>query len=634
MRLFSGDAALFTEKALNNEIATTLTANFKTYFGHTPGESEVKSWTMSLKDLAYSVQKAKLGDASVIIEYRLPLTSKRLDVMLLGKGQDKRDRGVIVELKQWEKAYRGGVEDCVVFSPKNPHLHLHPSRQAAGYAEYLRGVHTAFYSDQKGSMDFIDLQACSFLHNANDKTCGDLLAPEFAQALKDAPLFAGNQRPQFEAYLAERVGRGEGAAILQRVIESRYAPSKKLLNHVAEMIDGNPVFELLDEQRVAYNLIVSKIQELRVSAHKAVIVIKGGPGTGKSVIAVKALGDLAKQGVSVAHATGSKAFTTNLRARVGRQASGVFRYFNSFMQEPADTVDVLVCDEAHRIRKTSNNRFTKAANRSEKDQVFELIDVAKVSVFLLDDHQVVRPDEVGTPQLIKEAAAKRGADYFEVTLESQFRCAGSDSYLEWLDSAFGLRDQPATPELGWREDYAFEVFDSPAAMEAKLQQQVDAGYSARMVAGFCWKWSDPDPLNRLLPDVVIGDWARPWNRKERGSEPPHKHPYTLWATEPEGFNEVGCIYSAQGFEFDYCGVIVGDDLVWRDGVWVAQKAASQDSAVKKTKPERLPDLLAHTYRVLLSRGMQGTYVYFTDQETRTHIQSLLRSPDDRSRSLI
>ncbi|MFT2722367.1 DNA/RNA helicase domain-containing protein [Deinococcus sp. A31D244] len=623
MRLFSGDSALFIEKALNNEMATTLTTNFRTYFGHTPSDSEVKSWTLSLKDLAYSVQKAKVSDASVIIEYRLPLTSKRLDVMLLGKGQDKRDRGVIIELKQWEKAVSSGVEDCVKFGTKDTRLHLHPSRQAAGYAEYLRSVHTAFYNDQSGSEEFIDLQACSFLHNANDKKCGDLLALEFAQALKDAPLFTGNQRAAFEAYLSEQVGRGEGPAILQRVIDSRYAPSKKLLNHVADMIGGNSVFELLDEQRVAYNLIVSKIQEMRVTAHKAVIVIKGGPGTGKSVIAVKALGDLARDGVSVAHATGSKAFTTNLRAQVGRQASGVFRYFNSFMQEPADTIDVLVCDEAHRIRKTSNSRFTKAANRSDKDQVTELIDVAKVSVFLLDDHQMVRPDEVGTPQLIQEAAEKRGAEYFEVTLESQFRCAGSDSYLEWLDSAFGLRDQPATPELGWREDYAFKVFDSPAEMEAKLQEQVDAGYNARMVAGFCWKWSDPDAANQLLPDVVIGNWARPWNRKERGSEPPSKHPYTLWATEPAGFNEIGCIYSAQGFEFDYCGVIVGDDLVWRDGVWVAQKTASQDSAVKKTKPERLPELLAHTYRVLLSRGMRGTYVYFTDPETRRHVEDLL-----------
>lgn len=623
MRLFSGDAALFVEKALNNEIATTLTTNFQSSFGYKPSDSEIKSWRLSLKDLAYSIQGAKLTDASVIVEYRLPLSSKRLDVMLLGTGKDKRQRGVIIELKQWDKAFSCGVVDNVVFSPKDARQHLHPSRQAAGYAEYLRGVHTAFYSNNPSSADFVDLRACAFLHNANNKACGDLLSSEYASALQDAPLFTGNQQPAFATFLTDQVGHGDGPTVLQKVIESRYAPSKKLLNHVAEMIEGAPVFELLDEQRVAYNLIVSKIQEMRVSAHKAVIVIKGGPGTGKSVIAVKALGDLARSGISVAHATGSKAFTTNLRASVGRQASAVFRYFNSFMQEPLDTIDVLVCDEAHRIRKTSNDRFTKAANKSDKDQVFELIDVAKVSVFLLDDHQVVRPDEVGTPQLIREAALQRGAEYFEVTLESQFRCAGSDSYLQWLDSVFGLREQTSSPELGWCEDYAFEIFDSPAAMEAKLQEQVKAGYSARMVAGFCWKWSEPDSKNQLLPDVVIGDWARPWNRKAKGSEPPHKHPYTLWATQPASFDEIGCIYSAQGFEFDYCGVIIGNDLVVRDGVWVAQKTASQDSTVKKTKPERLPDLLAHTYRVLLSRGMQGTYVYFTDAETRKYVEEML-----------
>ena len=161
-------------------------------------------------------------------------------------------------------------------------------------------------------------------------------------------------------------------------------------------------------------------------------------------------------------------------------------------------------------------------------------------------------------------------------------------------------------------------------MQAQLAQHIVEGDNARMIAGFCWKWSDPDANNELVPDVVIGDWSRPWNRKERGGEPPNRHPYTLWATQPSGFDEVGCIYSAQGFEFDYCGIIVGDDLVWRDGVWVAQKTASQDSAVKKTKTETLPSLLAHTYRVLLSRAMKGTYVYFTDEKTHRHFQELLQ----------
>ena len=624
MRLFSGNAELFVEKAINNEIAATLTANFKTYMGYTPGESEVRSWGVSLKDLALSVERAKLSDASIIVEYRLPMTSKRLDVMLLGTGKDSRRRGVIVELKQWDKAFKSDIEDCVVFSPKNKRLHLHPSRQAAGYADYLKGVHTAFYDNQGSSDAFIDLKACSFLHNANDKTCGELLDAQYAQALQDAPLFTGNQRKEFEGYLAEQVGQGDGPGILQQVIESHYAPSKKLLQHVAEMIAGNPVFELLDEQRVAYNVILTKIREMSVKAHKAVVLIKGGPGTGKSVIAVRAIGELAKENYSIAHATGSKAFTTNLRAQVGGKAGGVFRYFNSFMQEQPDAVDVLICDEAHRIRKTSNNRFTKKENRSDKDQVFELIDVAKVSVFLLDDHQVVRPDEVGTLDLIRMAAKERGAELYEIELESQFRCNGSDSYLKWLDGVFGLQNGHDPQDVDWRSEFAFSICDSPAEMQAQLAQHIAEGDNARMIAGFCWKWSDPDANNELVPDVVIGDWSRPWNRKERGGEPPNRHPYTLWATQPSGFDEVGCIYSAQGFEFDYCGIIIGDDLVWRDGVWVAQKTASQDSAVKKTKPEALPSLLAHTYRVLLSRAMKGTYVYFTDEETRKHFQGLLQ----------
>jgi hypothetical protein len=625
VQLFSGTSEQFIDKAATNEIAATLEANFRRYMGYRPGKSEVHSWLISLKDLAFSLTRADLNDAGVIVEYKLPMTSKRLDAMLLGASDNGTERGVIVELKQWQAAYKCGIEDCVVFDRHDrTRIHPHPSRQAGQYAEYLRGAHTAFYSDDGGP--YVDLSAVSFCHEANSRKCGDLLDDEFGATLAAYPLFTGDTREGLEELLRTRVGFGDGREVLKRVLESRYAPSKKLLSHVAEMVAGNPVFALLDEQLVAKNIVVSEIKKLERSASKAVVLVEGGPGTGKSVIAVQLLAELATMGRNIVHATGSKAFTTNLRAQVGRKASAVFKYFNSFVDSPPDSIDVIIADEAHRIRESSNTRFSK---RSTKPQVNEMLDAAKVCVFLLDDNQVVRPGEVGTPDLIRQAAIDTDAEFFEIKLEGQFRCSGSESYLAWLD---WLLDLGGDNDTSWRakdEDgrpqYDFQIVASPEALEAKLQARRKEGFDARMAAGFCWPWSDPESDGLLVEDVEIDGWSRPWNRKQpgRGGLPPEKDPYTIWATQEEGFGQVGCIYSAQGFEFDYFGVIVGEDLVWDAGErgWRAQKEHSYDSVVKKS-PDLIRNLL-NTYRVLLSRGMKGTYVCFVHEGTKRRVKEAL-----------
>lgn len=294
------------------------------------------------------------------------------------------------------------------------------------------------------------------------------------------------------------------------------------------MVQGNPVFSLLDEQFVVFNLVKSKVRQLELASSKAVVMVLGGPGTGKSVIGVQLLAELAKQGRNVVHCTGSKAFTTNMRAQVGSKASAVFKYFNSFVDQEPDSIDVIVADEAHRIRESSNTRFQR---KSARPQIFEMLDSAKMCVFLLDDNQVVRPGEVGTPALIRESARNMGAEFFEMELKGQFRCSGSESYLSWLDYAMGIDGDLDT---GWREDYEFEICDSPEEMEAKLAAKQRDGDTARMVAGFCWPWSDPDTDGMLLNDIVVGDWERPWNRKAKGSSPPpHKDPYTIWVVQEE-----------------------------------------------------------------------------------------------------
>jgi DUF2075 family protein len=327
------------------------------------------------------------------------------------------------------------------------------------------------------------------------------------------------------------------------------------------------------------------------------------------------LAEALKSGLKAVHSTGGKAFTTVMRGTF-TSAQPLFTWNNSLRNATPMGLDLLLTDEAHRIRETSDSRWTKREERGRRSQVDELLDAAKVSVFLLDEHQYMRPDEIGNTRLVREATTKRTIPLREYDLSAQFRCGGSREYVDWVDHLLGFQSEP--PE-GFEGKYQFEVATDADDLDAVLD--LDPGGSSRLVAGFCWKWSKPNPDGSLVDDVVIGEWKRPWNRKEDPNRTykPERHPYTLWATTSEGEGQVGCIYSAQGFEFDRVGVIWGPDLVWREGKWLGQKKLSKDPGLRMAKGDDVTRLLRHAYRVLLTRGVRGTRVLCLDQETNEHI---------------
>ena len=291
--------------------------------------------------------------------------------------------------------------------------------------------------------------------------------------------------------------------------------------------------------------------------------------------------------------------------------------------EPND-LDALILDEAHRIRETSVSRWTRAEHRTGRPQIEELLAAARVPVFLLDEFQVVRPGEQGTVEDIAEHAAAQGLSVERIHLDAQFRCGGSQEYVLWVKRLLDL--EPGGP-IPWIGDPHFEVqvVDSPAEMEAHLEAKLADGYSARMAAGYCWPWSDPRPDGTLVPDVQLGDWRRPWNLKgdrSVGGAPAA----ALWATDPAGFGQVGCVYTAQGFEYDYAGVILGPDLVWRDDRWVAVRGANKDPDFRnrtKVSDQAFDRLVRNVYKVLLTRGMRGVAIYSPDEESRDYLRGLL-----------
>jgi len=611
----------FISDSVQNRIGAKLELSFEELFQYRPPQSEVRSWQNSLRAMSGALQTGGFNDHGIVLEWQLPLSSRRLDCMITGHGHDTHPNAVIVELKQWEEAEPSPVDECVgTWVGGRLRDVLHPSRQVGNYQRYLLDVHTVFSSATVG------LQACSYLHNLRYDPSGELFSARHLDLLTVNPVFAGDQTDGLIDYLDAVVGNGGGGAVLDEVLTGSYKPHKRLLEHTARVIRNEPSYVLLDEQQVVFNTVLARIRARTLGSTGTTFLVKGGPGTGKSVLAINLLAALSAQGYVTHHATGSKAFTENLRKTVGSRASAQFGYFNGYAGAQDAHIDVLILDEAHRIRATSANRFTPAARRSTFAQVDELLSAAKTTVFFIDDMQVVRPGEVGSTELIRSAATARGINVIDLELEAQFRCNGSDRYIQWVDTSLELR---RTPQVLWdpSDAFNFDVVESPHELEAMIREKARQGHTARLSAGFCWPWSKPRADGSLVDDVVVEDWQMPWNAKPDAGRLAAGVPKSnFWASDPNGLNQVGCVYTAQGFEYDWAGVIWGRDLVYRtrDG-WTGQSQYSKDSVVRREhNPVEFTRLVKQTYRVLLTRGLSGCAVYFEDEQTRDFILSRIR----------
>lgn len=627
MHLYSGVTPDFVADATRNRIAGKLKSAFFDYFRFEPSPSEVHSWQNSLRAMSDVIEVASLEDHGIVVELQLPLSSKRLDCMLTGRDDGDRAQAVVVELKQWEHAQASPIKDCVSVSfGAGIRDVLHPSAQVGGYQRYLADVHTTF------SEGAVGLSACGFAHNARFDEAEELWSETHRELLSRWPLFAGDEVDEFADFLNVQLVSGDGRTVLQEVLKGRYRPHKRLLEHTARVIRREPAYILLDEQQVAFNDIIGRVRDRQASTEQTVFIIQGGPGTGKSVIAVNLLAELSADGFATQHATGSKAFTENLRKVVGPRARAQFNYFNTFAGAEPQLLDAIVCDEAHRIRQSSAHRFVRKEARSDRTQIEELISCAKVSVFFIDDRQVVRPAEVGSSELIRGTAKMLGIQAIEHQLETQFRCGGSDAFVGWVDNTLEIA---ATPFVLWdpKEEFDFQIVDTPQELEGMIRNRATEGFAARLTAGFCWPWSEPNDDGTLVQDVVIDGWSMPWNAKADSRRLATGIPKSnYWATDPGGLEQVGCIYTAQGFEYDYAGVVFGRDLVWRPRKgWVGQPEFSRDSIVKRggeKDPASYAALVKNAYRVLLTRGLQGCYVYFQDDQTRDFLLSRTEWPEE------
>ncbi|MYR34666.1 DUF2075 domain-containing protein [Nocardiopsis alba] len=584
--------------------------------------AESRSWANSLPVLADDLIRAGLDQIEVLIEYSIPGNSERADAVLAGTHPSTgKDSFLVVELKQWREArllpdHPGKVDVTGVPGRKRDH----PGPQVEGYCGHMREKLACLHEDSEA------LRGVLYLHNALREQVEDLYKNADQRY---GMVFSSSERNQFTSYLRSRFTPASGAASADRLLGSMVRPTRSTTQLSARQIARRSQFNLLREQEEAYLLALRTAEEARADDHKRIVVVTGGPGSGKSAVAVELLGAFMRGGYNVRHATGSSAFTETLRSVVagGPEQKGlrdVFGYFSGYTTARRNDVDVLICDEAHRLREKSDSWTTRKNLRSDRPQIEELVNAARVPVFLLDDHQVIRPTEIGSFEEIQRYAKQRGIEVRHVQLNGLFRSGGSVAYDAWVKGV--LRMVEAEPFV-WEDDGAFSLrlADSPSEMEQCLRELTERKRSARLTAGYCWSWTQPGDDGLLPSDVRIGDWSMPWNNKQDkafGGAPPR----ALWATDPRGLDQVGCIYTAQGFEYDWAGIILGPDLKFHEGVLTTDNRKNKD----RNLPQRLPaeesdTYIRNIYKVLLTRAMEGAIVYAVDPGLQKHLTGLVPS---------
>lgn len=616
MIIYRATKKQFVDDVFNNTIADNIDEAFYEHLGRHTSPNEVRSWQNSMQYMSRVVNTPELpDDAGVAIEYQIPLTAKRVDFIVSGLNSQKREQLVIIELKQWEDAEPTPKPGVVVTRFQHGKAEVaHPSYQAWSYAYMLQNYNMTI--QDRG----VDINPCAYLHNyAPDGMINGKLYEDY---VTKAPVFLKNDAARLQDYILRYVRYCSPEDIIWKIDKGKLRPSKQLADSLTSMLRGNDEFVMLDDQKVVYESAVYLAKKAQ-QGKKQVLIVEGGPGTGKSVLAINLLVNLTAEGIASQYVTKNSA----PRAVYSVKLSGSYKksYINNlfvgsgnFIDTMPNTMGALIVDEAHRL----NMKSGMFSNLGE-NQIKEIINTARFSVFFVDDCQRIHMKDIGSVLSIRQYAEEMGADVHLEHLSSQFRCNGSDGFLSWLDNALQIRET-ANIRLT-SEDYDFRIYDSPTEMFEEIKRKNESNNKSRVVAGYCWDWNSKQ--NHAAYDIIIPQYnfRKQWNFNS--NEP--------WLIGEKSIDQIGCIHTCQGLELDYVGVIVGLDLSYKNNRVVTDgfKRSPNDQSLKgfKAMMSKKPTealqaadaIIKNTYRTLMTRGMKGCYVYFSDKALADHFRELM-----------
>lgn len=620
MIVYSGLKSDFLTAVEQDSIATEIEETIYKKMHRRTAQNEFRSWENSLEYM-YKVlnDKAIPSDSGVAIEYNIPQTSKRVDFIISGYGEKQNPNVVIIELKQWDKVEAVDGQDALVETYTGGAVRkvVHPSYQAWSYAAMI------YDYNQNVQMGNIILHPCAYLHNYRKSNPEKLEQKQYKEYVKDAPVFARGEALKLREFIKKSVKVGDNKQLLYDIDSGKIKPSKSLQNAIKSMIEGNQEFIMLDEQKVVYEEILKTALLCMNDQKKRTIIVKGGPGTGKTVVAINLLAKLTNEGL-FAQYTSKNSAPRNVYAKklVGHKKSSInnmFKGAGSYIDAEKNIVDTIICDEGHRL--TAKTQL--GPKIAGENQIKEIINASMFSIFFIDENQRVTLKDNGSIEEIKKYARYYNAGIYKMNLKSQFRCDGSDGYLAWLDNILEIRE---TANFDLDSKYDFKVFDDPNELRETIEEKNKINNKSRLVAGYCWNWVSAGKNKSDVHDIVIPkyNFGMSWNLGNSST----------WAIDKESINEIGCIHTCQGLEFDYVGVIIGDDLRYENGRIVTDytKRAKTDQSLKginkiakeiglEEASKIVDTIIKNTYKTLMTRGMKGCYIYCTDKNLQEYLKS-------------
>jgi len=584
------------------------------------GRSEYKSWKNSMQYMYNVLNDNEIpSNSGVAIEYNIPNSDRRIDFILSGLNQENKGNTVVIELKQWNDINlvegRNGLVET--YTGNAMRKVTHPSYQVWSYCTMIEDYNT--YVQNKD----IKLNPCAYLHNYDINKNDNIINPVYKDYIEKAPVFAKGDIPKLREFIKRFIKKGDNKEVIYSIENAEIKPSKSLQDSLTSMLEGNDEFVMIDDQKVVFEDIKALAQKSKNDGRKRVYIIKGGPGTGKSVVAVNLLVELtnnehfcqyvsknsAPRNVYTAQLTGTKK-KSNI--------NNLFKGSGSYVNAPRNKVDSLIVDESHRLNEKSGFYSNKGDN-----QIKEIINAAKFSVFFIDEQQRIHIKDIGSIKQIKKWAKKAGAEIYEDELTSQFRCNGSEGYIAWVDNVLDIRK---TANYDLKEiNYDFKVFDDPNKLRDKIVELNQKERRARLLAGYCWEWPKEGKSDPEYKDIQIDDFEMSWNLNDTDT----------YAIDECSVNQVGCIHTSQGLEFDYVGVIIGKDMRYENGEIITDynERATYDSSIRgikkmaKSDPEKAnkiaEEIIKNTYRTLMTRGMKGCYIYCVDDDLREYFKQMI-----------
>lgn len=620
MIVYDGIKSEFLNSVTNGTIAEEVRQRIFEKMGRTTPKSEFDSWKNSLTRMYLVLSDTSIPDhAGIAIEYNVPQTSKRVDFIVSGYDADNQSNAVIIELKQWDELKKVDGKDALVETYTGGGLRevVHPCYQVWSYATLIRDYNKTV-QDQN-----IVLSPCAYLHNYALKENDPILDEQYKEYIEEAPVFCERDALKLREFIHRFIQKGDDKKILYEIDHGKIRPSKSLQNAISNMLKGNREFIMIDDQKVVYENILQLACKSKADMKKRTIIVEGGPGTGKSVVAINLLAELTKRGQFAQYASKNSAprqvYSQKLKGNFKKNRIDImFRSTGSYTEIENNYVDTILVDEAHRM----NEKSGMFQNMGE-NQIKEVIHSSKCSVFFIDESQRVTMSDIGSVDEIKKWAKVESSEITQLKLLSQFRCNGSDGYLAWVDNT--LEIQPTANYNLEDIDYDIRVLDSPLEVRELIIEKNKINHRSRMLAGYCWDWIRDGKNNSKVHDIKIGDFEMSWNLGN-----------SIFALDEKSIDEIGCIHTSQGLEFDYVGLIIGDDMRYENHhiVTDVSKRAKTDQSIKGIKKldkqdhckaeEKADEIIKNTYRTLMTRGMKGCYIYCTDQNLRNYLKQKIQ----------